>query len=53
MGSIFNVIFILSVEVFDADKLGKDKSLGKVELSLQDLDTGEPRWFPLQVLFHK
>ena len=36
------------IEVFDADKLGKDKSLGKVALDLGDLDSGEPRWFPLQ-----
>ena len=34
--------------MFDADKLGKDKSLGKVTIDQADLDSGEPRWFPLQ-----
>jgi Ca2+-dependent lipid-binding protein len=38
----------LLVEVFDSDKLGKDKSLGKVELSLADLETIEGQWFSLQ-----
>ena len=38
----------LLVEVFDADKLGKDKSLGKVELDVLDLAADEGRWFPLQ-----
>ena len=37
-----------SVEVFDKDKLGRDKSLGKVEISRDDLDTNEPVWFPLK-----
>ena len=36
------------VEVFDADKLGKDKSLGKVEVDILDLAGGESRWFTLQ-----
>jgi hypothetical protein len=38
------------VEVFDADKLGKDKSLGKAEINISDLtaDAGAGRWFPLQ-----
>ena len=36
------------VEVFDADKLGKDKSLGKVEVDILDLAADEGRWFPLQ-----
>ena len=42
----------IAIEVFDHDKLGKDKSLGKLELSLDDIqdmsdsdDAG--RWFPL------
>jgi len=38
----------LLVEVFDADKLGKDKSLGKVEVHIEDLPSGEGCWFPLQ-----
>ena len=38
----------LLVEVFDADKLGKDKSLGKVEVDILDLAADEGRWFPLQ-----
>ena len=38
----------LLVEVFDSDKLGKDKSLGKVELSLADLQAMEGKWFTLQ-----
>ena len=33
--------------MFDKDKLGKDKSLGKVEISRDDLDSKEPVWFPL------
>ena len=35
------------IEVFDKDKLGKDKSLGKVEISGDDLDSKEAIWFPL------
>ena len=31
----------------DKDKFGKDKSLGKVEISRDDLDSKEPVWFPL------
>jgi Ca2+-dependent lipid-binding protein len=40
----------LLVEVFDADKLGKDKSLGKAEINISDLtaDAGAGHWFPLQ-----
>ena len=44
----------VSIEVFDHDKLGKDKSLGKLELALEDLadmaDAGgdQARWFPLK-----
>lgn len=34
--------------MFDSDKIGKDKSLGTVEISPLDLDSSEPRWFPLQ-----
>ena len=33
--------------MFDKDKLGKDKSLGKVEISRDDLGSNEPVWFPL------
>ena len=37
------------IEVFDADKLGKDKSLGVTEISPKDLkSSGVPRWYPLQ-----
>jgi hypothetical protein len=36
------------VEVFDADKLGKDKSLGKAEIDVLDLAAGDGHWFPLQ-----
>ncbi len=38
----------LIVEVFDADKIGKDKSLGKVELDIDDLPADVGHWFPLQ-----
>ena len=38
-----------SVEVFDADKLGKDKSLGQVEVNPMDLAAGDSKWFPLKV----
>ena len=44
----------VTIEVFDHDKLGKDKSLGKVELDLADLadmadvDGDQGRWFPLK-----
>ena len=37
------------MEVFDADKIGKDKSLGKIEVNPIDLDGEEPKWFPLKV----
>ena len=39
-----------SIEVFDSDKIGKDKSLGKVDLDITDIldmDDQEGRWFPL------
>ena len=36
------------MEVFDSDKIGKDKSLGTVEISPRDLDSNEPKWFPLK-----
>ena len=36
------------MEVFDSDKLGKDKSLGKVEISRADLGSNEPMWIPLK-----
>ena len=38
----------LLVEVFDADKLGKDKSLGKVEVDLSEITSSEGRWYPLE-----
>ena len=34
--------------MFDADKLGKDKSLGKVEINPRDFDGKEAKWFPLK-----
>ena len=34
--------------MFDSDKLGKDKSLGKVEISQDDLGSNQPIWFPLK-----
>ena len=34
--------------MFDSDKLGKDKSLGSVEINPDDLDSFEPRWYPLK-----
>ena len=39
-----------SIEVLDSDKIGKDKSLGKVDLDITDIldmDGQEGRWFPL------
>ena len=42
------------VEVLDSDKLGKDKSMGKLELDMSDiqdmarLEENDGRWFPLQ-----
>ena len=44
----------ISIEVFDQDRIGKDKSLGKIDLDLGDLqdladvDGAEGRWFPLE-----
>merc|ERR1719309_1411919 len=38
------------LEVFDSDRIGKDKSLGKLDLDLADvlgMDGQEGRWFPL------
>ena len=40
----------LRIEVFDSDKIGKDKSLGQIEISPRDFDTSEPKWFPLKVI---
>ena len=34
--------------MFDADKLGKDKSLGKVEINPRDFYGNEAKWFPLK-----
>merc|ERR1719402_915793 len=40
----------VSIEVFDKDKFGKDKSIGSIEIDPRDLQSGgdEPRWFPLK-----
>ena len=40
----------LTIEVFDSDKIGKDKSLGKLDLDLEDLiaSDGEGSWYPLK-----
>ena len=35
--------------MFDADKLGKDKSLGSVAINPRDFDSKEAKWFPLEV----
>ena len=34
--------------MFDSDKLGKDKSLGSVQVNLADLASNEPTWIPLK-----
>jgi len=40
---------LISVEVFDADRAGKDKSLGKVDIPAADLAaSAQGRWFPLK-----
>jgi Ca2+-dependent lipid-binding protein len=39
------------IEVFDADKHGKDKTLGSVEVDLLDITNSEGRWFPLQGMY--
>jgi Ca2+-dependent lipid-binding protein len=36
------------VEVFDADKLGKDKSLGMADVDVLDFATREGHWVPLK-----
>jgi hypothetical protein len=38
----------LLVEVFDSDKLGKDKSLGTVEVDVLDLAGSDGQWIPLK-----
>ena len=51
LGNLLNIdkpLSFFSVEVFDKDKLGKDKSLGKIEVNPRDLDN-EAKWYPLQV----
>jgi hypothetical protein len=35
--------------VFDKDKIGKDTSLGRVEVNLTDLKGVKGKWLPLQV----
>merc|ERR1712013_827243 len=40
----------VNIEVFDSDKIGKDKSLGKLDLDIADvlaMDGEEGRWYPL------
>jgi hypothetical protein len=41
----------VSIEVFDADKFGKDKSLGQLRLDIAEVAaqgaSGEGRWYPL------
>ena len=44
----FIYLFFFRIEVFDSDKLGKDKSLGKININSKDLDAGTPQWFPLK-----
>ena len=44
----FNSFVLFRIEVFDKDKFGKDKSLGKVELTKRDLSASDPMWFPLK-----
>ena len=34
--------------MFDSDKFGKDKSLGKINVNPEDLDSSQPRWLPLK-----
>ena len=48
---IYYHIIYCRIEVFDADKLGKDKSLGQVTIDPRDLMDGDSKWFPLQVTF--
>ena len=49
-GLVCNHKCSFSVEVFDSDRLGKDKSLGSVEIRQDDLIGDEPKWFPLKVI---
>ena len=49
---LFSFDISFSVEVFDKDTIGKDKSLGIVEVDPRTLDS-EPKWFPLQVLYQR
>ena len=41
--------FLLSIEVFDSDAVGKDTSLGKIKIDPRDIEGGNPQWFPLEV----
>ena len=41
--------FLLSIEVFDSDAVGKDTSLGKIKVDPRDIEGGNPQWFPLEV----
>ena len=34
--------------MFDSDRLGRDKSLGKLDLDPDNMDAGQPQWFPLK-----
>ena len=46
--SIESKIYDFSIEVFDSDKIGKDKSLGVIELTPRDLEDNQPKWFLLK-----
>ena len=40
----------LNIEVFDHDTIGKDKSLDKLDIDVQDIinnDGVDPKWYPL------
>ena len=44
-------ISAVNIEVFDEDLLGKDKSLGKVNVDMNDFDNlayPHGQWFPLE-----
>ena len=42
-------IIAMLAAILYADKIGKDKSLGKLEVNPLELDGEEPKWFPLKV----
>ena len=41
------IFYISSIEVFDSDRFGKDKSLGTAAIDPESLGNLEPRWIPL------